>query len=451
MRVWMRFFFDLIYQGRYGALVLAQDAASIGAVVTTKDEMAMTVLKQTSTRTNAEVKACLEAARKTNNTAAVEAVLKRTRQVLDEAVRKKELSAVQASDLRAHTAQRTRTDFGTRAEAAALEEYKLRTGNDITDCNDRLLIWNFPTDPTEIKLPKLCPDSADKKISKFDDSENQTLFRIIGKVDGIAHEIDYSDPDPECWSTKRVVIEIKNRVYRLNQPQLHDELQIVAYMHMTQCKQGDLVQRHARKGAVDTSTTRIELARHNQDWNNIVVPRLYQVANIIDALRRNDSRRREWLAANPNNRWLIAAELAPFLPLPPAHYRGAFFDNENHDVKPTLNANQESAKKIDPSTLDVLPKEIAEEIREQFPDYLRNEKITSSQLSPDSSPQIKLGKINSYFPPAVPVSQHQTITDNLSVKKRNRSAIFSPDVVSSTSVKLDRYQRRKCISPHTNE
>jgi hypothetical protein len=69
------------------------------------------------------------------------------------------------------------------------------------------------------------------------------LFYIIGKVDGVSHQLDISHSDAHQWRPIRVVVEVKNRVNRIPQdPPLYDQIQLVAYMIMLGCDCGDLVQ-----------------------------------------------------------------------------------------------------------------------------------------------------------------------------------------------------------------
>ena len=91
-------------------------------------------------------------------------------------------------------------------------------------------------------------------------------FVLIGRVDGVSHQLDLRSEDPAQWSkTLRVVVEMKSRVNRISSPPpLYEQIQLVSYMIILGCHCGDLVQAVAKdsqnpgsRSIVETSTTTV--------------------------------------------------------------------------------------------------------------------------------------------------------------------------------------------------
>jgi hypothetical protein len=78
--------------------------------------------------------------------------------------------------------------------------------------------------------------------------EVKPSFLLVGRVDGISHQLDLRNDDPTQWSTAlRVVVEMKSRVRGISSPPpLYEQIQLVSYMIMLECDCGDLVQAVAR-------------------------------------------------------------------------------------------------------------------------------------------------------------------------------------------------------------
>jgi hypothetical protein len=78
--------------------------------------------------------------------------------------------------------------------------------------------------------------------------EIKPSFLLVGRVDGISHQLDLRNDDPTQWSTAlRVVVEMKSRVRGISSPPpLYEQIQLVSYMIMLECDCGDLVQAVAR-------------------------------------------------------------------------------------------------------------------------------------------------------------------------------------------------------------
>lgn len=91
-------------------------------------------------------------------------------------------------------------------------------------------------------------------------------FVLIGRVDGVSHQLDLRSEDPAQWSkTLRVVVEMKSRVNRISSPPpLYEQIQLVSYMIILGCHCGDLVQAVAKdsqnpgsRSIVETATTTV--------------------------------------------------------------------------------------------------------------------------------------------------------------------------------------------------
>jgi hypothetical protein len=78
--------------------------------------------------------------------------------------------------------------------------------------------------------------------------EVKPSFLLVGRVDGISHQLDLRNDDPTQWSTAlRVVVEMKSRVRGISSPPpLYEQIQLVSYMIMLECDCGDRVQAVAR-------------------------------------------------------------------------------------------------------------------------------------------------------------------------------------------------------------
>lgn len=72
----------------------------------------------------------------------------------------------------------------------------------------------------------------------------------------------------------QVVVEVKNRMRATRAPELHDKLQLVTYMLLTGCAQGDLVQCVRDAPDARVRVDRVLLAHHRADYDRVVVPRL---------------------------------------------------------------------------------------------------------------------------------------------------------------------------------
>jgi len=66
-------------------------------------------------------------------------------------------------------------------------------------------------------------------------------FVLVGRVDGISHQLDTSSDNATLWRPVKVVVEMKSRVKRVAPtPPLYEQIQLVSYMTILDCSCGDL-------------------------------------------------------------------------------------------------------------------------------------------------------------------------------------------------------------------
>lgn len=318
---------ELVYQGSPGEAAFATDVAVLGAEVESREAAVSRTLSKTSVTTAEAIAGAIRAAGQASTTGAVRAAVARAEQAVDGGTRRSELNAAEARDLKAFLTGLARTDFGRRVESVGLVRYEQETGSAVSRSNDCLLLWNFPGDEAEVVFPSTLPPEH-TTVAELGCAPSDALFYVAGKVDGIAQEADCRSADPNEWTCKPVVVEVKSRVSRLKDPpELYDQLQLVVYSYMTGCNSGDLVQ--LERAAPDRArlvVSRVDRAEHDNDFRTIVLPRLYRLVRAVDALRREPDRRRALLAASPRQRWQMAVDLCDWLPDPPSDYVGAFYD-----------------------------------------------------------------------------------------------------------------------------
>lgn len=89
----------------------------------------------------------------------------------------------------------------------------------------------------ECKLQAL----SDKRKRRKGDSSRTPSFVLVGRVDGISHQLDTSSEDATLWRSVKVVVEMKSRVKRVAPtPPLYEQIQLVSYMTILDCSCGDL-------------------------------------------------------------------------------------------------------------------------------------------------------------------------------------------------------------------
>lgn len=80
----------------------------------------------------------------------------------------------------------------------------------------------------ERKSSRSSGSSAAVGQNKVVKDDNEVLFVVVGAVDGVAEEVVAAPEDADEWETRRVIVEIKNRMGRVrNPPPLYDQIQLV--------------------------------------------------------------------------------------------------------------------------------------------------------------------------------------------------------------------------------
>lgn len=72
-------------------------------------------------------------------------------------------------------------------------------------------------------------DKADgKRAETLRERRKNACFVVVGAVDGVAEEVTDAPEDAETWETRRVVVEVKNRMNKASHPPpLYDQIQLV--------------------------------------------------------------------------------------------------------------------------------------------------------------------------------------------------------------------------------
>jgi hypothetical protein len=256
------------------------------------------------------------------------------------------------------------------------------------------------SDVSEIAHETKTERRRERQLSVQENSN--VLFRICGAVDGITHVLQLQQPNPKDvtkttppeaadnnhhkdengfdadddeWTFEPMVVEVKNRVGRFQDPiQLFEEIQTLVYMKMLDCHQADLVQcmtikqtinhkkkraakkeakrcgmeksgqgslldhwnkdkKEEKKNQTDSDTkaddsspikqmaqikvTRIDPYAHPlhtaQAWHNELLPRLYQFADTIYKFRSNAMQRLALLNGTPQQQRDMLEPLLHFL------------------------------------------------------------------------------------------------------------------------------------------
>jgi hypothetical protein len=216
---------------------------------------------------------------------------------------------------------------------------------------------------------KLDSSSSKKSLSNNRDDTDQfpakkskktkPAFCLIGKVDGISYQLDTSGEDASRWKPTKVVVEVKSRVFRAKDPPpLYEQIQLVSYMVMLNCRHGDLVQSVrtssqtvsippiATTTATDesiieeiplqeilckpqlvtvsggvSSESNFKVSRvtlnappyyHQFHWDTVIIPRLHVFSDAIIAVRKNDDIRASYLLAEDDVRLAFIHHLCPY-------------------------------------------------------------------------------------------------------------------------------------------
>eukprot|EP01040_Poterioochromonas_malhamensis_P006666 gene6666-7181_t len=123
-----------------------------------------------------------------------------------------------------------------------------------------------PPQPKKPSSPLEAPQTSSRR-SKRQRKENSAIaFSIIGKVDGISYQMDAKGEDATQWKQYQIIIEMKNRVNRIfNPPPLYEQIQLTAYLLMTNSLYGDLVQVMPEEESLEiqrTESIKVEFTNH---------------------------------------------------------------------------------------------------------------------------------------------------------------------------------------------
>lgn len=125
------------------------------------------------------------------------------------------------------------------------------------------------SNPSQFKKPSSQlegPQTSVRRAKRQRKEGASIAFSIIGKVDGISYQMDANGDDATQWKQYQIIIEMKNRVNRIfNPPPLYEQIQLTAYLLMTNSLYGDLVQvmpEEESKEIQRTSSIKVEFSNH---------------------------------------------------------------------------------------------------------------------------------------------------------------------------------------------
>ncbi|CAN0167932.1 unnamed protein product [Scytosiphon promiscuus] len=185
------------------------------------------------------------------------------------------------------------------------------------------------------RSPSRTYGQKDGRAETLRERRKNACFVVVGAVDGVAEEVTDAPEDAETWETRRVVVEVKNRMNKAKDPPpLYDQIQLVTYMLMVGASVGDLVQfvktgagrRNDKAGLPtkkrtatedDVLVSRVELDcrayRHREHWKDTILPRLYSFARMVYRFRGDDLLRWRYLLATPEEQREMLVECCPYL------------------------------------------------------------------------------------------------------------------------------------------
>lgn len=215
-------------------------------------------------------------------------------------------------------------------------------------------------------------ESAKEDNSSFDKTANgpdgiKPFFSIIGIADGVRDELYHNDDASKTtddeWQLRKVVVECKHRMRCATiPPPFYDQLQSIVYCLMYNTSESDLIQivrskkskrEQSKSDALDSNskndddalsvestedkhnnnstsanisitTSRVSLndqvMKHQENWLNVILPRLRQFVDVIYDFRSNDDKRYCLLAAaassedeNDDTMWSKVLDELPYL------------------------------------------------------------------------------------------------------------------------------------------
>jgi hypothetical protein len=271
-----------VYQGSAGQELLRHDAMLLGLELESEEKLLMDIAQQAGTSTQQALKSALQVQSGEKRLASIEQVKKLCETVVQKAKESKKLSESQMKQLQQGSRHSIYTGFGTCWESQALDMYGKQYGCDVRARNEEIKIWHFAKSEDKTVQPMGLAYSY-KRIAALDDSASREakrqkqatseiidisagassesaaeqhplqskvqvdpcFFSLRGAIDGIRDELvpNISDSDDDSWIFRQIIVECKHRMNRLQpSPHLYEMIQTIAYCHMYQVKEADLVQ-----------------------------------------------------------------------------------------------------------------------------------------------------------------------------------------------------------------
>ncbi|CAN0374338.1 unnamed protein product [Laminaria digitata] len=130
-------------------------------------------------------------------------------------------------------------------------------GGDGTDCAELERGDAKTVSPAAAGLSNGRGGVKETKAETLRERRKNACFVVVGAVDGVAEEVTDAPEDADAWETRRVVVEVKNRMSKARHPPpLYDQIQLVTYMLMIGASVGDLVQ-YVKKNAGRRSSRKL--------------------------------------------------------------------------------------------------------------------------------------------------------------------------------------------------
>jgi hypothetical protein len=296
--------------------VMLSDQTDFGIEFVSPAELDLQQLGKLSSRSSAKGRSLIKDSKdgKKIKTIADATTLKKSVAVFIESAQKEaKLSESEIKRLSRRLMGGVNKEFGNRNEQLALDCYRARTGRHVFACNESLSVMRFPRrESGDGELPQpLEPSSSSSSSSSSLQQEKPAVkrkrkrklprtlnkeadsrvpyFVIRGYVDGMAEELVPSPSScvsetqtqtkspadsqsqslsgvkeeveefmmDDCdWEVQRIILEVKNRLYRIKSPPpFYDQIQLVIYLKLHKLIEGDLIQFVKRKDRRSTTSS----------------------------------------------------------------------------------------------------------------------------------------------------------------------------------------------------
>ena len=296
---------QLVYQGRLGQALLAQDAAILGLRLVSDDVALMELANKAGAGTQAALQSALRVKNGSEKLDSIERANQVKATVLQEAqkaVAAGKLSAPELEVLQEGVRSAVDTGYGTSNEDDALDHYQKKVGWEVLERNEEVRVWKFELAPlvkgsshqpydegltvvpmgkaetlklktsseavigtTEVIVLDSESDGEDATtITEIESTTNLSLkmelvsgentekpfFCILGSIDGIREEMipvetekNSESPSEDSWVLRRIVVECKHRMRRIQStPPIYEQIQAMVYCFMFDAEEADIVQ-----------------------------------------------------------------------------------------------------------------------------------------------------------------------------------------------------------------